>query len=50
MAIVTLRLPNVKSINPARPNGCPHCKHLMLQRWGGQQRWVKDPHLERVWV
>jgi len=50
MAIVTLRLPDVKACNPTRPSSCPHCNHPILQRWGGCQRQVKDTHLQQVLV
>ncbi len=50
MAIVTLRMPDVKTSNPTRPSRCPHCHHPILQRWGGSQRVVKDTHVQQVSV
>jgi transposase-like protein len=50
MAIVTLRLPNVKAQVEARPGTCPHCGCPILQRWGGQQRAIKDPHVHHALV
>ncbi|HEX7974579.1 MAG TPA: hypothetical protein VF498_09240 [Anaerolineales bacterium] len=50
MAIVTLRLPDVKAKAEARPRACPHCGCPILQRWGGQQRAIKDPHVQQAIV
>lgn len=50
MAIVTLRLPDVKAIQPNRPRNCPYCNSSVLQRWGGRQRSIKDIHLQHAWV
>ena len=50
MSIVVLKLPNVKSAAEGRPTRCPVCKGETFQRWGGQVRTVKDPHLQQVVV
>jgi len=50
MAIVTLRLPDVKVAAEGRPEGCPNCGCPILQRWGGQHRTIKDPHEHEVVV
>lgn len=46
MAIVTLRLPEVKAAAEKRPEGCPHCGCPVLQRWGGVAKALIDPHLK----
>lgn len=48
MAIVTLRLPEVKAAAEKRPSQCPHCDCPILQRWGNVSKRVIDPRLE--WV
>jgi transposase-like protein len=50
MSIVTLRLPEVKYCQEARPNRCPYCEGETFQRWGGVAKRVSDPHLGEVWV
>ncbi len=50
MSIVTLRLPEVKSIEGGRPRHCPFCTGKTFQRWGGGMREVRDPHLQEVVV
>lgn len=50
MAIVTLRLPDVKVVAEVRPEECPFCGCPILQRWGGQPRSIKDPHVHEVLV
>jgi hypothetical protein len=50
MSIVTLRLPEVKYSQEARPHKCPYCPGETFQRWGGNAKQVKDPHLGEVWV
>lgn len=50
MAIVTLRLPDVKASQAARPRTCPYCHHPVLQRWGGCQRQIKDTLLQQAWI
>jgi transposase-like protein len=50
MSIVVLKLPNVKATAEGRPTCCPVCKGETHQRWGGQVRTVKDPHLQQVVV
>jgi len=46
MAIVTLRLPDVKAAAEKRPAKCPHCGCCMLQRWGNVSKAVIDPQLK----
>lgn len=50
MSIVTLRLPEVKYCQEARPQKCPYCEGETFQRWGGVAKRVSDPHLGEVWV
>lgn len=50
MSIVVLKLPDVKVIAESRPTRCPSCKGETFQRWGGQIRNVKDPHVQAVIV
>lgn len=50
MSIVVLKLPDVKVAAESRPSRCPACKSDTFQRWGGQIRKVKDPHLREVVV
>lgn len=50
MAIVTLRLPDVKASIATRPAGCRYCASPVLQRWGSQIRAVKDPHVHQALV
>lgn len=48
MAIVILKLPDVKAKAENRPARCPSCKGQLLQRWGGQIRQVRDPQIKEV--
>jgi hypothetical protein len=48
MAIVTLRLPEVKAAAEKRPGKCPHCGCAVLQRWGNVSKPVIDPQIH--WV
>jgi hypothetical protein len=48
MAIVTLRLPEVKAYAEKRPGKCPNCGGVVLQRWGSVSKPVIDPHLHTV--
>ena len=50
MAIVTLRLPDVKSYCEQRPGKCPHCGSSILQGWGSVAKPVIDPQIEWVLV
>ncbi len=50
MSIVTLRLPEVKYCEEARPSRCPYCSGNTFQRWGGIAKRVSDPHLGEVYV
>jgi transposase-like protein len=50
MTIVTIQLPEVKSIEESRPKKCPYCPGKTFQRWGSVIREVKDPHVKRVIV
>ncbi|NPV86897.1 MAG: hypothetical protein HPY45_12910 [Anaerolineae bacterium] len=45
MAIVTLKLPEVKYYQKKRPSRCPYYHGETLQRWGGNVKRVKDPRL-----
>jgi hypothetical protein len=48
MAIVTLRLPEVKAAAEKRPEKCPYCGCGVLQRWGNVSKPVIDPQIH--WV
>lgn len=48
MAIVTLRLPEVKRVTEKRPEKCPNCGKGDLQSWGRVTKPVIDPVIE--WV
>jgi transposase len=50
MTILVLKLPTVKPVAEKRPSRCPCCKGSTFQRWGGQFRQVRDPHLQYVLV
>ena len=50
MAIVTLRLPEVKAVAEKRPGKCPHCGCGVLQRWGVVSKPVIDPRLREVLI
>jgi len=50
MAIITLRLPEVKSEVESRPAACPHCGSTVLQGWGKVSKPLRDPLLKRVEV
>ena len=50
MAIVTLRLPEVKAVAEKRPGKCPQCGGAVLQRWGSVTKPVIDPHLREVLI
>jgi len=50
MSIVTLQLPEVKYSQKERPSSCPYCEGKTFQRWGGNSKQVRDPHLGEVWV
>jgi transposase-like protein len=50
MTIVTLHLPEVKSFAESRPSHCPYCPGETFQRWGGELREVRDPHIKQVVV
>lgn len=50
MTILVLKLPTVKPNAEKRPRRCPCCKGSTFQRWGGQFRRVRDPHLQHVLV
>lgn len=49
MSIIVLKLPEVK-VNAERPRACPVCNGELLQRWGGQIKRVRDPHVDEVLV
>lgn len=46
MAIVTLRLPEVKAAAEKRPGKCPYCSCPLLQRWGNVVKPLIDPQLQ----
>lgn len=50
MSIVTIHLPEVKSKEENRPRQCPKCSGETFQRWGGEERSVRDPHIKQVTV
>ena len=50
MAIVVLRLPNVKRKTTARPKQCPYCQGETFQRWGQVNKPVKDTGVRNVKV
>lgn len=50
MAIVTLRLPNVKRKTQTRPKKCRYCQGETFQRWGKVTKPVRDNHYRRVQV
>jgi DNA-directed RNA polymerase subunit RPC12/RpoP len=48
MAIVTLRLVDVKAGSEGRPAICKYCGSGVLQRWGGTVRNIKDTHVRQA--
>lgn len=48
MAIVTLRLPEVKTVCEKRAGQCPHCGSSVLQGWGSVTKPVIDPRVQTV--
>ena len=50
MAIVVLKLPNVKQKREERPKQCPYCKGEIFQRWGRVNKPVKDIRVRSVKV
>ena len=50
MAIVVLRLPNVKRKTETRPKQCPYCEGETFQRWGKVVKPVKDMRIRTVQV
>jgi len=50
MAIVTLHLPEVKTVAEKRPRQCPHCSCAVLQGWGQVLKRLIDPQLQAVWI
>lgn len=50
MSIIVLKLPDVKSEPEGRPGKCLSCGYDILQRWGGQEKKVRDPHQKQVKV
>jgi transposase-like protein/DNA-directed RNA polymerase subunit RPC12/RpoP len=48
MAILTLRLVEVKSEVVDRPTGCPYCGSAVMQGWGRVVKPVRDPRVTRV--
>src|SRR5512136_1289893 len=50
MAIIVLKLPDVKAEADGRPEKCPACGYDILQRWGGQTKQLRDPQIHEVVV
>ena len=50
MAIVVLRLPDVKQKSRTRPKQCPSCQGETFQRWGKVSKPVRDNRFRRVQV
>jgi len=50
MPIIVLKLPDVKTEAAGRPEKCPCCGYDILQRWGGQGKQLRDPHVKQVVV
>ena len=50
MAIVVLKLPDVKGHTESRPKHCPCCKGETFQRWGGELRELRDHRVKEVLV
>jgi transposase-like protein len=50
MAIVVLKLPDVKRKREERPKQCPYCKGETFQRWGQVRKPIKDVHVRQVKV
>lgn len=48
MAIVVLKLPDVKRKTEARPSQCPYCAGETFQRWGAVNKPVKDVRVRNV--
>ena len=43
MPVVLLRLPDVTTQQHYRPDKCPHCDSVLLQRWGQVKKPIQDP-------
>lgn len=50
MAIVVLKLPDVKRKREERPKQCPYCEGETFQRWGQVKKPVKDLRVRNVTV
>ncbi len=50
MAIVVLKLPDVKRKREGRPKRCPYCEGETFQRWGQVKKPVKDVRVRKVRV
>lgn len=50
MPILVLKLPDVKRKTEERPKECPYCHGNTFQRWGENQKPVRDPHCRKVKV
>jgi hypothetical protein len=50
MAIVVLKLPNVKRKTESRPRECRYCEGNTFQRWGQVDKPVKDVRVRKVKV
>jgi len=50
MAILSIRLPEVKTSCEGRPAGCPKCGATTLAGWGRERRRVRDPRVSEVEV
>ncbi len=50
MAILVLKLPDVKRKTEIRPKECPYCQGETFQRWGETSKPVRDPRCRTVKV
>ena len=50
MAIVVLKLPEVKQKREERPKWCPYCEGCTFQRWGQVNKPVKDIRVRNIKV
>lgn len=50
MSIIVLKLPDVKIEPSGRPEKCPSCGYDILERWGGHEKQLRDPHVKEVVV
>src|SRR5262245_24639091 len=50
MAIVVLKLPEVKQKTETRPRQCTYCKGAIFQRWGQVNKALKDIRVRNIKV